>query len=1021
MSKRSIAASKSLVAVALSLSLIALSPGFAAYEAAAQQVTGVSSRVQPGGVPTQAGAVRVAGGASSQLNTVSLSNLRLDAVLPAPGVYGAGVPLRSEREGGLPAGFTPGLKETPASVRVVAAGLPSAVAATVPASLQTSPLRFDAQPRAQAPVQGPEAAAAVQLDGMSGEVSEALKATGDIAKTQGESAHGLGIKLDAIITRTRQADAADQLLAPAAGRLGDLSGDSGAARLAAPEEGSARQASEPSLPETRPGQPPATKQPLAPRLIASALALLPAALLGWPLVAAGALYAGVGVMASSALLAALPFMGEGTPKYVHALPGAALLGLGGLTLAGAILGGGGLAVGILAALGGWGLIRYGTGKSVEDRSDNGAALSAYFGGIGAVTGAALVLSGATGLVATAFLVLSYPAAALLLMHLPSWVGMGITNVFTSAVKSLRGTSRVMAAAWNDTPLVDRLKKFSERYLEASKWNAVWLAGLWIPVWVLMAADWAGTLVVGLGLAAVQAPVMFLWGASHKISRESGPTKFFAAWAHFMFDNLQGAKKAFFNPVEKRLAGLAASKSKAVSLPATLGIYAASWLAAAASLLAAPLMLVAGLGVASTRVGQPYEREKHDPSSLRVSTDDSPGQQPQDPEEPGQPEPPVKSTIVPRLIASALGLLPAVFLGIPLYLAGPTVGWVYLAVTLSLAALPFVPAKTSKLIRMLPGALMIVLGVAVPYLTFSVGLPAFAALAAAAKTNAFWMAVVNVLGGWGLMRYLGRAAEDGKDFSMDSGERIGAYLGALAAVTGAGLILTASTGVFPTILTVAAYLTSPLLLMHLPKSIFTGLGAVFYRLWTSVGNSYRLLSSWSRDTKFYRNLQSHAEYWLERSVWNGAWLSVIWVPMWISQFVELVLGGALGLALGVIRAPLNFLWGLSYELAPASRITRFFSGMARTWESMVEGDSSQDFLKRYTKVFLDGMDDKSAGPSGRPTTKAAWSFAMYRFGQAFYLLKMAALLPVGLLTGAGFGVYNAIKGKPDRAADDPYRR
>ncbi|MBI5884017.1 MAG: hypothetical protein HZB91_13050 [Elusimicrobia bacterium] len=1003
MSNRSISLGKSVIAVAISLSLVVLSPGFAAYEAAAQQVAGtrvVTQAATPGS--GQVGTIRVLTGNSMPVSPLNGNAVSFGSVLP-------GV-------------FAPSIKETAVLTGSIGSVLPMAVPTAVETVVLPNALHLTAPVKAQdsAPVQGPKEVEQ-SLTGMSDEVGQEVEAVGDISKAQSEGAHGLGVKLDSIITRTRQASSSDADLVPAAGRFGDLSGPS---RLAAPDasaEISLAPEAGKSVPDAEPQRPLGKKQPLGARIIASVLALLPAALLGWPLFAAGAIYAGGAVLASSVLLAALPFMGDSTPKAIRAIPGFALLGLGGFTVFTALTGGTGLVMGALATLGGWGLVRYGLGKTVQDsRFDDYLALTAYFGGIGAVGGAALALMGPAGFIAAALSVLAYPTAALLLMHLPGWVGHGIMSIINSVRGSLRGMGRIAGAAWNDTPLVDRLSTFSERHLKVSKWNAVWLAGLWIPVWVLQLAGSAVGLVSGLAVTAMQAPVLFLWGASHKLGKDSRATKFFGAVSHFMFDNVQGAKKALFNRAERLLINGANSKSKAISIPSTLGIYLMSLAAAVAGVVATPFLFLAGVITGLGKTGQAYDPAKHDPYSLRVDRDDSPGEKPEEPTDPGQPAPPPGSTLVPRLIASAIALLPAVFLGWPLFLASPVVGVFYGAVTLSLAALPFVPANSAKALRVLPGVLMIMQGVLIPYLSFMMGPIGFGALLlATAKTNAFWMSVVNILGGWGLMRFLSRKAENGDEFSMDSGERIGAYFGALALMTGAGIVFSAATGVIPTVLTVGAYLLSPLLLMHLPKPIFVGLGSVFFRMWSSVRNSYKLFSAWLEDTKFHRNLESHAKHWLGKSVWNGAWLSVIWVPVWLSQLVEFALAGAVGLTLGVIRAPLNFLWGLSYDLAPKSRITRFFSAMARTSESMVEGESSRAFFSHYSGPFLNAMDERSESPSHRPTFKAGVSFVFFRIGQAFYLMKMALLLPVSLLMGAAFGVYNAFKGKADDSFDDPF--
>ena len=53
------------------------------------------------------------------------------------------------------------------------------------------------------------------------------------------------------------------------------------------------------------------------------------------------------------------------------------------------------------------------------------------------------------------------------------------------------------------------------------------------------------------------------------------------------------------------------------------------------------------------------------------------------------------------------------------------------------------------------------------------------LVALAKTSAFRMAALSIVGGWGLARYLGTTATDGKSsYSADDPEYIGAFFAAL---------------------------------------------------------------------------------------------------------------------------------------------------------------------------------------------------------------------------------------------------
>jgi len=993
---------KSLLSITLSAALIALSPGFAAYEAVAAQV---------------AAPVR-ASGQNSVAPIVSLGSLPMGSPMSASLTPSMDLKLT----GSLTVGAAPSVKTTvlgqaamPA-LQISVIGAP-AKAQVLPALERSAAGTVSLTPAASAPVSR-------KIFGLSQQVGAELEAAGDISGAGAEAASGVGMRLESILTETPAASSAEGEFSPVADPMADLAVGSQLARPAGQEISEAAQSyygkgettvvrSIPDMPDQNPG--PRKTQPLLPRLMASGLALLPAALLGWPLLAGGSLVAGGAMVLASVLLAVLPFMGERTPVAARMAPGVALLGLGALALAS-----GSIWMGALVTLGGWGLMRY--GRSPKDGQDfeSEKTLTAFFGALGATAGAGLALLSPAGWIATGLIALAYPVAALLLMHLPSWVGHGMVAAFSGVFENIRGLDRVESSLRRDTGIYERLKAYTSGQLKQSLWNAVWLAGIWVPVWLSQLVQWGLAASGGVVIGAMHAPIMFLWGAAHELKADSKPAKFFAAWAHFMFDNAAGAKKSLFNRIQAPLLAYAASRNKLVSLPAVAGIRGLQWLWLAYAVAGTPVLAAVGFFRAFGKVNEPYADASHDPSSLKVDRDDRPGNGPA-PEEPEQPGQPSKGSLFPRLLASGIALVPAYFLGLPLLAsAGPVIAGVYLAAALGLAALPFMPANTPKLIRQAPGWVMAAMGLGMfyflPVLPF--GLAGFMALA---KTNAFWMSALSAAGGWGLARYLGKAAtEGGSRYSVDDPEYIGAFFGAAAAVAGLGVVLTGMAGLLPSVVSGLAYLTSPLLLMHLPKSVFTGLGAVFYRLWSSVRNSYDLFGFWERDTKFTDNLKAQSRYWLDKSVWNGSWLSAIWTPLWLSQLAEFVLAGAVGLAVGVVRAPLNFLWGLSYELSPKSPATRFFSGMARTWESMVEGESSKGFFRIYSRGLLKAMDEKSASPSGRPTLKASTAFLLFRLGQALYLLKLALLLPVGLVVGLGTGAYNAFKGSGEDRGDDPFR-
>jgi hypothetical protein len=346
-----------------------------------------------------------------------------------------------------------------------------------------------------------------------------------------------------------------------------------------------------------------SKGPFWPRLLSAGLALAPAVFLGLPLLAASGYAVGGLVVAASLALAVMPFLSESSPKALRAAPGLLVAALG-VAAAGVSLSlslGLGVAVapaliwtGALALLGGWGLTRYGLGKSEGRYGSYGSVetLSAFFGGLAALTGVALAASTPLGWTATGLLWLSYPLSTLLWFHLPGWVGKGMAAAFEGVWLAAKGLSRVLTAIHRDTVLLDRLQKFSERHWNASKWNGVWLAVMWTPIILAEAAMYGLSAVSGLYVGAIAAPVNFLWAASAKLWPGSKLQVYFAEAARLVFDNVQNGKVARFNPLEAKLIPLANSPKFLVSAVGSLGIRALQlgWVLYAA--VAAPLLSVA---------------------------------------------------------------------------------------------------------------------------------------------------------------------------------------------------------------------------------------------------------------------------------------------------------------------------------------------------------------------------------------------------------------------------------------------
>src|SRR5579885_1901196 len=424
--------------------LVVLAPGLPAYEAAAQVV----SAEAPAAAGLRPVAVPVAGTAAAPLALVPSAGLLAPSALSA-----APAPLASPAASAA----VPALSALPAASAALSAAAPAAFPAAA----------------APAPNAAPASAASRALAPVSREVSAALKAAGDLRSAPAASLRGLGDRLEAALTGAPALSGAADAAAPADGPLGDLSDRGG--HLARPAGDLIRQAAQahdgPSADEApltpRPA-PQGPKTPFWPKLLAAGLALAPIWWLGLPLLAAGSTLLGGLTIAGAASLAVMPFLGESASKALRTLPGAAVAGLGVAALASGLVW-----PGLFAAVGGWGLLRYGLGWSSHPSYESMESLSAYFGGVAAVATASLAALGPAGGLAAALPWALYPASALLWLHLPSWIGEGMGSALEGAWLSARGTYRVMSAVARDTILLERLESFSGRYWNQSKWNAVW--------------------------------------------------------------------------------------------------------------------------------------------------------------------------------------------------------------------------------------------------------------------------------------------------------------------------------------------------------------------------------------------------------------------------------------------------------------------------------------------------------------------------------------------------------------------
>ncbi len=944
------------VSASICLSLILACPGLAPY-AAAQSIRSAPVASASGAAPIVS-PVSGLGGMSFSIPTLIPSALGLNPMLAAPAAP-APMPL-------IPTAAAKALAAPAASV-VPAAARPAALSNTVSAAAKAT--------------------------------VAALENAGPIANASPASASGVGQKLEDVLTGAPALRRGDDLSAPAIGEWAALNESR---QLARPAGDSIRNAAASSVQDSdsppapsaeRAPAPKGPSGPFWPRLLSAGLALAPAVFLGLPLIAASSYLVGGLVIAASSALAVMPFLSESSPKVLKSAPGLLIAALG-VAAAGVSLSlsfGLGVAVapaliwtGALALVGGWGLTRYGLGKSEGRYGSYGSieTLSAFFGGLAALTGVALAASTPLGWTASAILWLSYPLATLLWFHLPGWVGKGMTAVFGGVWLGALGLSRVLTAIHRDTVLFDRLSKFSERHWNASKWNAVWLAVMWTPIMLAEAAMYALSGLGGLAIGAVAAPVNFLWGASAKLWPGSKANVYFAEAARLVFDNVQNGKVSRFNPLEAKLIPLANSPKFLVSAAGSLGIRALQlgWVIYAA--VATPLLSVAGLILAFSRLNG-YDENRHTQRSLRINRDDSPSEKPTEPTEP-EPGTPSKATLVPKLIAVAIALVPAYFFGLPI-LAGHSIIQIglYSALILPLAAMPFL-GKAPLWAKSFAGRALLYNG-----------------LVLLLNGNAILVGLIALLGGWGFNRWVKKTAEKGGSF--DEAE-LGAFFAVLGSAAAVGAVwagfLTGPIG-WGTLALAAA--TSPFLLIHLPTWVWSGMRGFITSFSYSMEAFNDVAGFWHHDTKFRSNLRDHASYWLKKTYWNGVWLSAIWVPTGLIQAAEFVVSLALGAIVGLIRSPFGFAASAFREAKPGSKAALFTKGLIDGWMAAAEG--SKSFFDRLVSGLKPAMDE-AAPVTGRPTAKAAGAFLLARFVQLAWL---AGVLVMNL-TGIAFliGVYRGIR-------------
>ncbi len=855
---------------------------------------------------------------------------------------------------------------------------PSIQAFAAPAAVKQTPVAANV---AVAPALKP-AALNVKVSAAAKDVAAILGKAGALEKSAPSAASQAGRDVEAALTGFAPALETAAELLPAASEMGDFE-KRHLARPAGQEIGeSAAASSDGNVPPTPPALSPAPKDngPFWPRLLSAGLALAPAIFLGLPLLAAQAYVIGGLVVFTSAALAVMPFLNAGSAKTLRAAPGLGLsaLGLAALGISASLTFGLGVAVapammwvGALALVGGWGLARYGLGKSEKRWGSYGSVetLGAFFGGLAGVVAVALAASTPLGWIGTGLLWVGSALTALLWFHLPGWVGEGLGAALTGVWHAIHGLSRVLTAIHRDTVLRDRLEKFSSKWWESSKWNGVWLALIWGPLLIVEGIMYAVSAAAGLFIGAVTAPVLALWGASQKLWPKSRLNVYFADAARFVFDNVQNGKAARYNPLVKGLVAMANSPKLAVRLPGAIGLRVAQlgWLVY--SLIAAPVLSIVGL-LAALRGGA-YDEKRHDVDGLRVNRSDR-FEKPKDDSTEPEPKPePGASPLAPKLIATALALVPLWFFGLPI-LAGMSFVQIplYFALLLPLAAMPFL-GKAPMWMKSFAGRALTYNG-----------------LFLLINGNAILVGVIAMLAGWGFTRWVKKTSDKNERFD-EAG--VGAYFGALGSAIAIGAVWTGYVGglVGWGSLGLAA-VSSIYLIGHLPEWTFEGVKGVFKQAGKSIEAFGDVLTYWKGGTEFYDNLKSQADYWLKKTFWNGVWLSALWVPAWLALAAQYVVSIALGVVAGIVRAPFSFAASAYEEAQPRSRKAVFFSTLMKSW--LAEG--SKPLFEKLTAGLKKAMAAKT-DVSGRPTAGAWLAGAGLQLVTLFWLIGVLALNVTGL--------------------------
>ncbi len=353
------------------------------------------------------------------------------------------------------------------------------------------------------------------------------------------------------------------------------------------------------------------------KLLATAIALVPAVLFGAPLVFGGAgLFAPlIAVMFLS--IAAMPLMPESSkvPGWLRTLPastlkiggffaavGAARFVMSGLPV-GPIL-----ALGVLAFGAGVGLARL-IGKLQDGKTSSWQLESPeYIGGfvsaLGVATAFSISLLGSGGSLYTGLMIGGGISSVFLLAFLPPAFWKGVGGALVGLPAAIKGVHKTLGFWGENDSFRDSLSAWYRHYTSKSGWYAIYFIAPWGAAAVLMLAEAVASAAIGLVFGAARVPANFAWSASYGAEQPGrfklwGPdgkaTRFFSGFARAWRSYSEGeVSRRVFDGLVGRLKPAMAERA-ATGRPTlkALGAFIASRFAQAAWLVYAALSVALG--------------------------------------------------------------------------------------------------------------------------------------------------------------------------------------------------------------------------------------------------------------------------------------------------------------------------------------------------------------------------------------------------------------------------------------------